>query len=164
MLSTGGREGAWLFWLNADDVLLPGALHVNGPSSFFRRGLFNRVGGFDVSLRYCMDWDLWIRFMRAGARFVWIPHYLWAWRNHDGSKTSSNTRSEAELRRQWGEVHRMLGKNDFNVTYLDNLKLRIWRCLDGSYARALLFLLLRLAGRGCYVPILAEKRLEVRRA
>ena len=124
-------RGEWLFWLNADDVLLLGALgkvrdfinrvervgtcrggmfggcgervncvewiagdmvlidgegkvircqkdrgsfrayegkpiRVFGPSSFFRRELFERVGGFDVNLRYCMDTDLWCRFREAG--------------------------------------------------------------------------------------------------
>ncbi len=40
----------------------------------------------------------------------------------------------------------------------------VYRLVRLPVARALLFLLLRLAGRGCYVPILAGKRLEVRRA
>ena len=186
-------RGEWLFWLNADDVLLPGALarvravlegrrdlnprlewiagnelvideggrilrclrgnawhdglyrhavpHVYGPSSFFTRDLFLAAGGFDENLRVAMDFDLWIRFMRTQrARrgrvgFLRINDYLWAWRMHDGSKTSSETRSREELRRQAQDVARAFSKNDFEVTRGGNLKMRLWRLLDGSYVR-----------------------------
>ena len=131
-------RGEWLFWLNADDVLLPGALgkvrdfmnrvervehvewivgnqlliddsakvlkcsvgngwhdwlyrysvpHVYGPSSFFRHELFEKVCGLDESLHFCMDWDLWIKFMNQGAKFIRINDYLWAQRQWGGSKT-----------------------------------------------------------------------------
>lgn len=177
-------HGRWLFWLNADDVLLPNALHkvrrvieasparawiagnqifmdkdgriakclwgnvwhdglyrhalphVNGPSSFFTHELFEKVGGFDVRMSVGMDFDLWIKFMKAGARFERIPSYLWAWRNHDGSKTSSGTRSARELRRQSNEIAAMLERQSFKVTESGNLKLRLWRLLDGSYLRS----------------------------
>lgn len=134
----GKARGEWLFWLNADDVLLPGSLgrvrelinagrfatrrewvagdevfidsesrvvdasvgntfhrwlyrnavpHVHGPSSFFKKELLERVGGVDESLHICMDWDLWIRFMRAGARCERVAEFLWAQRRWEGSKT-----------------------------------------------------------------------------
>ena len=180
-------KGDWLFWLNADDVLLPDALqkvkevihsttttsdydslkwiagnqvcideqgrvlkcmrtngwhdwlyrhavpHVNGPSSFFRRELFEKVGGFDTSLHVCMDWDLWIRFMKAGARFHRIGGYLWAMRHWAGSKTQGDSRAS-----EWhgAEVARMLAKNAFTITRGGVLKLRLWRLLDGSYLRS----------------------------
>ena len=34
-----------------------------------------------------MDWDLWIKFMKAGARFKRISEYLWAQRQWSGGKT-----------------------------------------------------------------------------
>lgn len=132
-------KGEWLFWLNADDVLLPGALmkvkqllhsstpslttlnwiagnvvymdgagcakwcawdrgwklsyaglpvQVYGPSSFFRRELFEKSGGFDVSLNYVMDVDLWCKFRKMGHWYKKIPDFVWGFRLHDGSKTS----------------------------------------------------------------------------
>ena len=175
-------KGEWLFWLNADDVLLPGALkkvrefisrvecaewivgnqmqideagrvlgcsvgpgwhdclfrhtvpHVYGPSAFFRRELLERVGGLDVALHVCMDWDLWIRFMQAGAKFHRIDDYLWTLRQWAGSKTQSPHEAD-EARRQWDEVARMLAKNGFKVTRGGLALLRLWRILNGNYIR-----------------------------
>ena len=174
-------HGEWLFWLNADDVLLPGALekvlrrveeergkaewivgnqmridekgnvlkcsvgngwhdwlykhavpHVYGPSAFFRRELLERVGGFDDSLSICMDWDLWIRFMRAGARFTRIGRYLWGLRQWAGSKTQRPMDRE-ELAQQHEEVVRMLEKNKFSLTRGGMRTVRLWRVLNGNY-------------------------------
>lgn len=178
-------KGEWLFWLNADDVLLSGSLqkirniihcstspspsanswivgneyfidangkrvgasvgthwhdwlyrhavpHVNGPSAFFKRELLEKVGGLDVSLKYCMDWDLWIRFMQVGARFNRIDAFLWAQRRWEGSKTQRQI-SVSESQRQWGEIHAMLKKNDLTVTRWGNFQVRFWRFLTGCY-------------------------------
>ncbi len=173
-------KGEWLFWLNADDVLLPGALksvklrigngidwiagnqvlidekgdvlkcsvgngwhdwlyrhavpHVYGPSAFFRRELLERVGGFDASLHICMDWDLWIRFMRSGARFERIGGYLWAQRQWAGSKTQRPMGAE-ELADQERELALMLAKNGFKITRGGVWLSRAWRVLNGDYFR-----------------------------
>ena len=206
-------RGEWLFWLNADDVLLPGALgkirdfigrvecvegeevkgkvkndsrlatfakvtaakkrvdrvdwiagnqllidgegkvlkcsvgngwhdwlyrhavpHVYGPSSFFRRELFERVGGLDVSLKYCMDWDLWIKFMKAGARFERIGDYLWAQRQWSGSKTQRE-KSEEEESAQWAEISSMLSRNKVDVSCSGSMMMRMWRFLHANVMR-----------------------------
>lgn len=172
-------KGKWLFWLNADDVLLPGALkkvldridtvdwitgnqlliddagkvlkcsvgngwhdwlyrhavpHVYGPSSFFRRELLERVGGLDVSLKFCMDWDLWIKFMKAGARFERIDEYLWAQRQWLGSKTQRKM-SQQENVLFWGEINEMLKRNGVSVTRTGTLMMRIWRFFNGNIPR-----------------------------
>ena len=180
-------RGQWLFWLNADDLLLPGALqnvksrienwkggmanglewiagnqvlidekgdvlkcsvgngwhdwlyrhavpHVHGPSSFFRRELLDRAGGFDASLHICMDWDMWIRFMKAGARFERIDGYLWAQRQWDGSKTQRKM-GATERADQERELVRMLAKNGFKITRGGVWTARAWRILNGSYFR-----------------------------
>ena len=177
-------KGEWLFWLNADDVLLPGALmkvkqllhssthqlttlnwiagnqlliddagkvlkcsvgngwhdwlyrnavpHVYGPSAFFRRELFEKVGGFNVNLKYCMDWELWIKFMNAGAKFVRINDYLWAQRQWPGSKTQRPLAKE-EWSEQQGEIRQMLAANGLAVTKWGTFKTRLWRMMNGNY-------------------------------
>lgn len=65
-------------------------MRVSGPSSFFSRNLLARAGVIDLSLRYVMDIDLWMRFVNLGARLYVIDKYLWGFRVHEASKTSSS--------------------------------------------------------------------------
>lgn len=175
-------RGEWLFWLNSDDLLLPGALtrvcdairrnpsarwiagnqlfidesgnvvscsvgnswhsflyrhavpHVYGPSSFFHSSLLSEAGGFDPSLDISMDWDLWIRFMKAGARFKRIDRYLWAQRRWSGSKTQREVPPEEQVV-QSSELKRMLEKNGFDITSAGVRLSRIWRILNGNYLK-----------------------------
>lgn len=138
-------NGEWFFWLNADDVLLPGALKkvlnrienvgrvewiagdtmyldekgivkdvrtdakwrpwfgkrlsvwTGGPSAFFKRSLWERLGGFDTNLKYVMDVELWTRWAQAGIRFARLNDYIWGFREHDGSLTGSGINRFAQL-------------------------------------------------------------------
>lgn len=65
-----------------------GTVYVYGPTSFFHRNLFESAGGFDESLHYTMDTDLWFRFINLGYKFKRLNHYCWALRIHKASKTS----------------------------------------------------------------------------
>lgn len=176
-------RGHFLFWLNADDLLLPQTLnclraylnehssaewiagnqiyidangkilrcsrgnhwhdflyqhapvHVYGPSSFFSRDLWNRVGGTDETLRYCMDWDLWLKFRKAGARFERLDHYCWALRRHSGSKTQGGERDKEDI--HWQEIHAMCKRNGLTVTFAGIWAQRMWRLVTGCYIRGL---------------------------
>jgi len=56
------------------------------PSAFFRRDVFEAVGGLDETLHFVMDFDLWIR---IGKRFPcrYLPEFLSMYRLHEASKT-----------------------------------------------------------------------------
>lgn len=56
------------------------------PTVFLRREMVERVGYLDNSLRYCMDYDLWIRLARV-SRFAYLPDYLASTRLHAQAKT-----------------------------------------------------------------------------
>ena len=120
-------------WLNADDLLMPGALElvrglfsrdecdvlcgtcryeypdgavrvqdvtehelsylavydpIHQPSCFWRRNWHERVGGLDAGLEFGMDWDLWLKLTRAGARFKTIDKVLSVYRVTGANKTS----------------------------------------------------------------------------
>ena len=67
------------------------------PSVFFRRNLFNQVGGIDLALRYSMDLDLWLR-MRAETSLCHMPVSLSRLRQHDDAKTvRDNERAMGEI-------------------------------------------------------------------
>jgi glycosyltransferase involved in cell wall biosynthesis len=58
------------------------------PAAFFRRAAFESVGGLDTALRYCLDYDLWIR---LAQRFpvIHIPEVLARVRVYAETKTAS---------------------------------------------------------------------------
>jgi glycosyltransferase involved in cell wall biosynthesis len=54
-------------------------------TALFRRSLLDRAGYIDESLRQAEDWDLWLRFALAGARFSYVPAPLCRRRMHDSN-------------------------------------------------------------------------------
>jgi glycosyltransferase involved in cell wall biosynthesis len=65
--------------------------YMGQPSIFFRRDLYERIGGLNPSLKFCMDYDLWARFAASGARFVGIDADLSGNRWYATTKTSGQT-------------------------------------------------------------------------
>ena len=65
-----------------------GGLGIYQPASFWRRNLYEKVGGLNPSLFFCMDNDLFIRFVMSGANFKFIQAPLYGFRAHPKSKTS----------------------------------------------------------------------------
>ena len=63
------------------------------PACFVKRSLLMQVGGFNTSLRYAMDYDLWLRLSLLAAPLE-IQTPLTAFREHEGS-LSTRERSAA---------------------------------------------------------------------
>lgn len=55
-----------------------------GPGAFFRRGVFERQGGWRADLRQVPDFEFWLRAAREGD-FVRVPRMLAEYRVHEGS-------------------------------------------------------------------------------
>jgi glycosyltransferase involved in cell wall biosynthesis len=65
-------------------------LHTNKfpPSCVvIRRSTFLAVGGHDTSFTYVEDWDLWLRLLKAGVKFVDCPEPLLRYRVHPDNMT-----------------------------------------------------------------------------
>ncbi len=56
---------------------------------FWRRRVWDAVGGIDEAMRFALDWDLTLRFRQAGARFVRLPRFLGAIRIHKAQKLAT---------------------------------------------------------------------------
>lgn len=64
-----------------------------GPGAFFRRGAFERVGGWNVELRQVPDFDFWLRLSPHG-RFARVPRTLACYRIHNDSASFRSTTAE----------------------------------------------------------------------
>jgi glycosyltransferase involved in cell wall biosynthesis len=60
------------------------------PATFWRKDLYVRCGGIDVSYRFTFDTDLFFRFALAGARFERLNKFLASFRIHPQSKSSND--------------------------------------------------------------------------
>jgi len=75
------------------DFSLSGALlrtqpfNIAQPATFWRRALTDEVGLLDTTLHYCMDFDLWCRFLASGCPPTLTEHTLATYRLHETSKT-----------------------------------------------------------------------------
>lgn len=66
-----------------------GSISVAHPAVFMRRALFEEFGGFDETLKYAMDIDLWLRLGQRYRPEV-IDEALTVFRDHPGSVSSAN--------------------------------------------------------------------------
>lgn len=58
------------------------------PSCFYKRNLYTKVGGIDISLKFAMDYDLFIRFA-GNTNFIRLQQELSRFRWHPASKSST---------------------------------------------------------------------------
>ena len=77
-------------------VLLHDHNYIPQPSMFWRRSLYDAVGGLDARFDLAMDADLWERFS-ASTRIARIPAYLSCMRFHPRQKTRAR---RADARRE----------------------------------------------------------------
>jgi glycosyltransferase involved in cell wall biosynthesis len=73
--------------LTARRVLLFAGMAVSQPSVFFRRRLFDAVGGVDEHLQLTMDYDLWIKMFARARRAVHLAEVLSCTTSHGDAKT-----------------------------------------------------------------------------
>ena len=69
------------------------------PEVFFRRRMFERVGGIDSGYDLAFDYDLWLRMLEAGATALRLPRTLARFRLHPGQKSARAAEAAAEIRR-----------------------------------------------------------------
>lgn len=68
------------------------------PEVFFRRTLWEKVGGFDTAYHLAFDYDFWVRCFRAGARVAHLPATLTRFRLHAGQKSAAAESAADEIR------------------------------------------------------------------
>lgn len=61
---------------------------LSHPAVFVKRSLFEKAGGFHKNLKYCMDYDLWLRLAAHTSAFA-LPTVLACFREHQYSLSTS---------------------------------------------------------------------------
>jgi len=64
---------------------------ISQPSCFVRRAALDKIGRLNVEMHYIMDWDLWTRLYKSGAKFHYLNKPLSVVRMYEGTKTSSRS-------------------------------------------------------------------------
>jgi glycosyltransferase involved in cell wall biosynthesis len=114
-----------------------GVIHVAQQTCFFRRRLYESVGGLDLSLHCVMDTELWVRMLAANATWGHIPDYLAAFRIHAGAKGQSWLKEYGEE----GALMRGRYPTSFPTGFRGELARfghRLKQTINGQYLRAFL--------------------------
>ncbi len=81
----GYDVGHW-FLPPHDEELLLYADFIPQETAFWRRSLYEKVGGLDPSFQFALDWDLFVRMQKAGGKFKRLPYALGGFRLHNEQK------------------------------------------------------------------------------
>ena len=71
------------------DLLFVGCV-IPSTAAFYRREILAEGDPLDVTYHNCMDWEFYLRLVRDGRRFAYIPALLAAFRWYEESTTSKN--------------------------------------------------------------------------
>lgn len=118
-----------------------GVLYFNQQSMFWKRELMDKVGFLDEDLHFCMDIELYMRFLSTEPRIKRLREYLAAWRLHNECKTKN-----ADIRDIWRQENNKLRIKYKHIRYGNSDKLarfvyRAWKVLNGDYLKHAIFIL-----------------------
>jgi glycosyltransferase involved in cell wall biosynthesis len=102
------QEGTFLRYFHEIDEHIASILQsccISQPSCFIRRSALNKIGRLDAKLHYIMDWDLWIRLYKVGAKFFYLRKPLSVVRMYSETKTASGSKE------RYAEINRLLKCN-----------------------------------------------------
>ena len=110
---------------------------IGGPSSFFSAQRLIEVGGVDEQLHYVMDIDLWHKFFAAGMKLVHLKLYVWGFRMHEASKTTSSLIGSVSEGHRNEELawRNTKAKLRYDPSRGERL-LFIWKIITGSYLKS----------------------------
>lgn len=84
-----------LWWKKNSHRVLSWFDYIVQPTVFFKRSLWEKVGAFNPEYKYCMDYDMWLRFWKVEA-----PHFVDAhlanWRAHSEAISVRNTNRQID--------------------------------------------------------------------
>jgi len=79
-------KNAWLRFTGRGTLLIQN--YISQPSTFWRRDVFEQIGGFNDSYRYAFDYEYWLRIFQV-TRIHYLDAWLSAFRVHGASITGA---------------------------------------------------------------------------
>ena len=76
--------------------------YIPQETCFWRRRIYEKVGGIDRTFHFALDYDLFVRFMKQG-RMERVNRFLGAFREHPTSKTTMQEGAHPEVERVYQE-------------------------------------------------------------
>jgi len=73
-----------------DEKALLYAGYIPQETMFWRRRVWNTIGGMDASFQYALDWEFMLRAQAAQFKFARARRFIACFRVHDRQKTTSN--------------------------------------------------------------------------
>jgi glycosyltransferase involved in cell wall biosynthesis len=100
----GEEIGRWVLPRH-DTVAIKWFDFIPQETMFWRRRVWDKLGGFDESFHYALDWDFILRAHAKGMRFARLPRFLGCFRVHDAQKTVSIFNVGQDESQQLRRVH-----------------------------------------------------------
>jgi glycosyltransferase involved in cell wall biosynthesis len=117
--------------LQLHETLLAGNM-IPQPTAVFRRGLYDAVGGFDESFRYCEDYDLWLKLSRVAPAAA-TGRITAGYRLHEGQLNRHHPQMfAATWRARLNLLERVRDEDPDEESTLQQRLSEVWR--DGLYA------------------------------
>lgn len=119
----------------------PGRVNaIFGPTTFWRKSVYDKVGDIDENLHYMMDVDYWARLAMKGYKQVRVNHYCWGFRMHENSKTAEFSEHEVSkdtAKKMDAERKYIYNKTGFNPSIFSKYLAWFFRLVDGSHFKAM---------------------------
>ncbi|MEO5757897.1 MAG: glycosyltransferase family 2 protein [Mesorhizobium sp.] len=87
VIDEAGRETARVVLPPHDREVIKWADYIPQETMFWRRSVWERLGAFDTTFQFAMDWDFILRAQAAGFRFKRLPRFLGCFRVYPSQKT-----------------------------------------------------------------------------
>jgi glycosyltransferase involved in cell wall biosynthesis len=108
---------------------------IFGPTTFWRKSVYDKIGSIDENLHYMMDVEYWARLAMLGYKQVRVNHYCWGFRMHESSKTAEfaehKLADETKVKMN-AERKYIVEKTGFKPTLFYRYLSLIFRFIDGS--------------------------------
>jgi len=98
---------------NLKRLLNCGYCYIPAMSTFIKKKVFDKMEeAINTNLKYCMDYDLFIRIAKTGFKFQYIPKFLSSFRRSQSNTTTVNI---SEMRKESFEVSKRYGGGIFEL-------------------------------------------------